>query len=556
MQLLSLLPTALALACLQDRLAAQTSTEGSSATQGDKAAARGPSVPAAPDSTFATFRTNYPLPPVQDYTFLGTERSEDKPIIAFGGRIALWFDPAEHVPWIGQAVRSGSFTVALVDGYLPAVQYTFRRPGSGDSCQMTAFAADAEAPGAIHLYVRLVERDAAQDRTTRCFRLRDMAPTDEAAFESELQNLRQHWAEFFRRGRDFSRAEDDLLNAAKASLIRALITFTGQHPHYGVNAYGQTIHDGFPPTLIALGHCLLDWGQVPSAAAYLGDYFDRFVTPTGRFDYYGASLAEYGQMLSLVRRLHDATPDAAPLAPMLAKARPMRAWLWAEISRSTNGLLAGVPEADTRGQVGVYFHNNAWCWRGLRDIAPVLGTPDEARCESFRKVILDAITQATDQSVDPPFIPPVARQLKPFATMTEDEFASYTNYRYWLELLSSGLLPRTQAEAIIRYRLSHAGEAHGLTRFLKHADNWPIADYALGRLALGDTEAMRQILFSHLLGHTTPQTWTAYEQVGLSGNPYRKAVADYCVPAQLVAPRLLAAWLNATAASPVLPPGR
>ncbi len=40
-----------------------------------------------------------------------------------------------------------------------------------------------------------------------------------------------------------------------------------------------------------------------------------------------------------------------------------------------------------------------------------------------------------------------------------------------------------------------------------------------------------------------PLTWTAYEQVGITGSPLRTgSQADYCVPAQLVAPRL-AAWL-------------
>src|SRR5690349_17999852 len=67
----------------------------------------------ASPGSFASFQAQYPLPPVHDYTFLGTERSEDKPIVTYGGRIELWFDPAEHVPWLRQAVQSGSFEVGL-----------------------------------------------------------------------------------------------------------------------------------------------------------------------------------------------------------------------------------------------------------------------------------------------------------------------------------------------------------------------------------------------------------------------------------------------------------
>ena len=57
-------------------------------------------------------------------------------IVAYGGRIDLWFDPADHVPWTRQAMQSGNYDLALVDGYLPAVRYRYRRPASGDSCEM------------------------------------------------------------------------------------------------------------------------------------------------------------------------------------------------------------------------------------------------------------------------------------------------------------------------------------------------------------------------------------------------------------------------------------
>jgi hypothetical protein len=269
------------------------------------------SVPAAefalPPGTpeFVTFIKQYPLKPIQDYTFLGTELSREKPIVFWDGRIEHWFDPAEQISWINEAVKKGTFQVSLVDGYLPAINLDYQKPDSNEGCEMTAFAADARTEGSIYIYVRLVEISPGKKSVTRCFRLPESAPTDEAAFEAALKKLRQHWTEFFRRGLQLPRGEPQLLNAGKASLARSLITFTGTHPHYGVRAYGQSIHDGFPPTIIALTHALLDWGQTGKAQDYLASYFDDFVTKTGRFDYYGPSLAEYGQMLQLVRRLDD-----------------------------------------------------------------------------------------------------------------------------------------------------------------------------------------------------------------------------------------------------------
>jgi len=509
----------------------------------------------------ATFRRCYDLAPVRSYTFLGSELSSDKPIVRFDGAIEGWFDPATHVPWIARAVAADSFTVALVDGYLPALHYLYRDAETSATCDMTAFAADRAPPGTISLYVRLVEGGEGAPRRVRHLRARDEAEITADDFERELGALRARWDAFFRAAAIPTTDDPALLNACKASIIRALITFSSQHPHYGVRRYGETIHDGFPPTIIALADCLIEWGHAALAREYLTHYFQRFVTDTGRIDYYGPSLAEYGQLLSLARRLADATAPADWLGEVHAKLEAMRDWLWSAQANAQRGLIAGVPEADTRDEVDLYFHNNAWCWHGLRDAAIMLPREGEQqRCDGYRAAILAAIDEVTDRSCDPPFVPPVARRIKPFETMTQDRYASYTNYRYWLELLSSGILTREQAHAIIGYRRTHGGEASGMTRFMDRADNWPIAEYGAALLALGEVEECERVLLSHLAGHMTPQTWTAYEQVSLGGRrrtargTCREPRADYCVPAQLVAPRLLARLSRALGGAP--PAGR
>src|SRR5262249_20337423 len=155
--------------------------------------------------------------------------------------------------------------------------------------------------------------------------------------------------------RQFPGTEPVLLNAAKASLIRALISYTGKHPHYGVRAYAGSEHDSFPPTTIALVNCLLDWGHPDMAQEYLVEYFRQFVTADGRVNYYGPSLAEYGQMLQLLRRVYDATNDRTWFSALRSRVEAMRQWLWTAIRKSDSMLIAGVPEADTRGEIDVYF---------------------------------------------------------------------------------------------------------------------------------------------------------------------------------------------------------
>jgi hypothetical protein len=133
---------------------------------------------------------------------------------------------------------------------------------------------------------------------------------------------------------------------------------------------------------------------------------------------------------------------------------------------------------------------------------------------------------------------------KPFGRMTEDEFASYTNYRYWLEMLSPGMLPPDMRDAIIAYRTGHGGEVAGTTRFEKGLDDWPYANYAWALLEADQVKHYMLGFYGHLAYHQTPGTFTAYESVAIKGDNKRDYSSDYCVPAELVGPQLLR-WMIA-----------
>ena len=535
------------------------------------------------------FRQHYPLKPVRDYTFLATERSAiqpwkevwryDKPVMQATGIIDGWFDPGTQVPWLKEAMKKSAYEFGLVDGYLPAVHYTYRNPAGGATCDMTVFAVDSATPGTIIIHVALVTKDGGTvesqylkvdggllppaPKTAPEPALPVPAASSKEEFEAALQGMRSHWETFFAKGAKIPIPDPDVMLACKASIIRALITLTDKRVHYGLLSYGPVrkagieYGDGFPPTFIALVDCLLDWGQADLARECFTAYFDVFVHDDGRVKYYlnknqeGCSVAEYGQLLWLARKCMDAGGSQEWFGHIRPKLECIRASAWAAAAKHPSGMIPGCGEADLRSQVGLYFHNNGWMVRGLRDIAALLGHPEDLpRCDAFQKTIQAAIAKAENRSVSPMFIPPMAEKtafniMTPFKTMTEPspkDFISYTNYRYWPELLSSGILTREQAEAVIAYRNSHGGEIAGLGRFQKQADNWPIAEYAMGLMALGHRDEVQRILYSHLAGHMTSETWTAYEQVKIEGAPYRIKVADYCVPSQLVAPRL-AAWL-------------
>ena len=137
--------------------------------------------------------------------------------------------------------------------------------------------------------------------------------------------------------------------------------------------------------------------------------------------------------------------------------------------------------------------------------------------------------QAADRD---PAVPPPSAQYSGY--VTQSRLGSYTNYRYWPELLSSGVLPREWMERIVASRQTAGGQFCGVTRFERQLDDWPLMEYMEGLWALGRCDDYRLSLWGHIRYHQAEGYLTAYEQV--TSPPGRK-VADYCLPCQLVAVR-------------------
>jgi hypothetical protein len=178
---------------------------------------------------------------------------------------------------------------------------------------------------------------------------------------------------------------------------------------------------------------------------------------------------------------------------------------------------------------------------GDTSLAPFGKTLQQA-AQTLRGDVLAALGRALQKELA--FLPPDAGDEKPFERMTESELASYTNYRYWPEMLSSGLLPPEMSDAIIAYRSAHGGEVAGTTRLEDVLDDWPYANYAWGLMEAGQIEHYLLGFYGHLALHETPGTFTAYESVAIKGADTRSYSSDYCVPAQLVEPQMLR-WMIA-----------
>ncbi|MCL5998879.1 MAG: hypothetical protein M1546_22895 [Chloroflexi bacterium] len=233
--------------------------------------------------------------------------------------------------------------------------------------------------------------------------------------------------------------------SVKTGLAFIDATFQGDHPKYGIQEYGESYHDGFPPIIIAAVDALSAWGLNTRAIQIFRYWLATFVRADGTIAYPGTSLAELGQLL------HTAT--------LLADRADTQAW-WQD----------GFPALDRIAETLLALRREA----------------------------------------------------------------SYTNYRYWPELLSSGILPDQMANRVVDARLAAGGQFCGMTRFEDWLDDWPLADYLYALWRLGRKRDFALSLYGHVAYHQAAGHLTAYEQVTL---PPGKKKAAYCLPCQLVAAR-------------------
>jgi hypothetical protein len=335
--------------------------------------------------------------------------------------------------------------------------------------------------------------------------------------------------------------------SVKTGLAHVEATFRGDHPRYGVGTYAQPMHDGFPPTIIAAVDALSAWGLGRRAAELFRYWLVHFVREDGSINYYGPSIAEYGQLLHTAATLDErAGPEGwwpegfRPLDRIAEYLLRLRA-----AAAGPERLISGVPEADTRSDTGRYFHNNGWVVKGLRRWAGLcrrrgvlpataVSTVGRVAAELAEDTLLAIGRAWPADPADwwlPPRIEPVKRPQRLTAAW---DTASYTNYRYWPELLSSGILPPGLANRVVEARLSAGGQFCGMTRFAGVLDDWPLADYLYGLWSLSRKNDFLLSLYGHVAYHQAEGHLTAYESVSL---PPGRKVSDYCLPCQLVAAR-------------------
>ncbi len=337
--------------------------------------------------------------------------------------------------------------------------------------------------------------------------------------------------------------------SVRSALAHIDATFQGDHPKYGVGTYSQVEHDTFPPVIIATTDALSAWGINDRAARLFIYWLTNFVKDDGTFDYYGPSISEYGQMLHTAAILEKRAGGTGWYKEGFAKLDLIAEYLLRLISSASKegGLISGVPEADTRDQVDIYFHNNAWVVKGLEqwiNLCEKTRSKPSTSVEVIRKsagnlkeVTLSAIAKTWPSDPCDWWLPAQLGEIIRPRYLTETREGSYTNYRYWPELLSSGILPPEMANRLVNARLNGGGQFCGTTRFMDWLDDWPLTDYLYGLWSLGRRNDFLLSLYGHLAYSQCEGHLTAYEQFSFPDDPKGSLKADYCLPCQLVAAR-------------------
>lgn len=338
--------------------------------------------------------------------------------------------------------------------------------------------------------------------------------------------------------------------SVKVGLAHIDSTFVGDRPRYGVKFYGKGMHDAFPPTIVATVDALSAWGLNVRAAQLFRYWLTHYVRPDGTIEYKqlgvdGASLSEFGQLLHTAALLEERagadgwwTEGFKPLDALAGHLLSLAA------ATKGDGILFGVSEADWARKPGKFFHNNAWVAKGLRRWADLCerrkaspATAPDGMRKAADKIAADtlaAINKTWPADLKDWWLPPCVEPMAHPQWASQNAEASYTNYRFWPELLSSDLLPAAMANRMIEARLKNGGQFCGMTRFLDHLDDWPLADYLYGLWSLGRKNDFLLSLYGHVAYHQAEGHLTAYEQVTF---PPGREKAAYCLPCQLVAAR-------------------
>lgn len=118
--------------------------------------------------------------------------------------------------------------------------------------------------------------------------------------------------------------------------------------------------------------------------------------------------------------------------------------------------------------------------------------------------------------------------------------ASYSNFRYYSEMLASGAMDPVVATALMEFRETNGGCLSGMTRYTDHLDDMPAIGYAISSLHADRVEQFLLLLYGHAANYQGRGSFLSNEQQSLYQNTQNPAwrqsmgeiQASFCTPSQ------------------------
>jgi len=119
------------------------------------------------------------------------------------------------------------------------------------------------------------------------------------------------------------------------------------------------------------------------------------------------------------------------------------------------------------------------------------------------------------------FFPPYSSEnFTPFKTMTDSRTSSYSNFRFYPEVLLADVLPRDVESILLFWHNSKGGRIGGASRWSGHLDDMPTAGWGYGAITNNKTLDFLALLYGHMANYQSRGTFHSTEQLSYSGEGY------------------------------------
>lgn len=412
------------------------------------------------------------------------------------------------------------------------------------------------------------------------------------SFYDVLLSVLAYWRSFEQGMSQLSLPDKTLERGYIGAMMVTDSTLNGEAPVYGHRNYGTEGHSNFPPTWITAFLSYSMTGQRLRARSMLTHLLLHMVDQRGRIIYrqghsqrLAASASEYGQIFWAIDRYEAVIGSFFWLEDYLPILYRMADYVLSSVRPSEyfpNRLVVHMcAEADSNDRVYEYVQNTLWTVRGLEGLCRLLNRYKadaayyEKVCQTLLSDMREILCAAQVESRFGSLVPfqlgytalpltlglcrdthyPVSeKEWKRYISKTDgahdridevdiqdeqDLYENlYANYRYYPELLSSALLTKAQASAIVNMREALGGELLGMTRLWDGLDDWPAYHIAMHWIEAGYIQKFQMLLYAHTLYHGLPDFHIYYEQPTFD-NGQMHVFRDSCIPSTLLTPLMV-----------------